>query len=151
MTAANNLAPNVGQLERRTQNRIIALFRDELGYEYLGNWEEREKNSNVEEEYLRAFLTCFGHKAVLIDRAVTELKKVAGNQTKSLYDINKEVYGLLRYGVKVREGVGENHQTIALIDWNNPQRNHFAVAEEVTVHGKRTASSTCASCSVPRR
>ena len=46
----------VGQLERQTQNRIVALFRDRLGYEYLGNWEEREGNSNIEEEYLRAFL-----------------------------------------------------------------------------------------------
>ena len=48
--------PTVGQLERKTQDRIVALLRDRMGYDYLGNWEEREGNSNVEEEQLRMFL-----------------------------------------------------------------------------------------------
>jgi len=39
----------VGQPERATQNRIIKLFKDELGYTYLGNWEDRIDNSNIEE------------------------------------------------------------------------------------------------------
>lgn len=29
---------NVGEIERATQNRIVRLFRDHLGYQYLGNW-----------------------------------------------------------------------------------------------------------------
>ncbi|HEY9299037.1 MAG TPA: hypothetical protein VIQ31_22320 [Phormidium sp.] len=44
-----------------------------------------------------------------------ELKKVADDQSKSLYDINKAVYSLLRYGVKVREEVSDNTQTVWLI------------------------------------
>ena len=28
----------VGQPERATQNRVIGLFRDELGYRYLCDW-----------------------------------------------------------------------------------------------------------------
>ncbi len=29
----------VGQIESITQNRVVILFQDELGYKYLGNWE----------------------------------------------------------------------------------------------------------------
>lgn len=38
----------VGQIERITQNRMVELFKDQLGYRYLGNWEDRENNSNIE-------------------------------------------------------------------------------------------------------
>jgi len=44
-----NQSPQVGQIERKTQNRIVTLFQDRLGYNYLGNWEERQNNSNIEE------------------------------------------------------------------------------------------------------
>src|SRR5260370_24497713 len=101
----------IGQLERKTQDRVVALFRDRLGYEYLGNWEERDNNSNIEEKYLRAFLSRSAYSAKLIDRAIAELGRAAGSQIASLYDVNKAVYGLLRYGVKVREDIGENYQT----------------------------------------
>jgi type I restriction enzyme R subunit len=30
---------NVGQRERATQNRVIALLNKRLGYDYLGNWD----------------------------------------------------------------------------------------------------------------
>ena len=47
----------IGKPERATQNRVIALFRDELGYRYLGDWTDRDGNSNIEEELLTAYLT----------------------------------------------------------------------------------------------
>jgi len=37
----------VGQIERLTQNRVVALFQKQLDYDYLGNWEDRENNSNI--------------------------------------------------------------------------------------------------------
>ncbi len=128
----------VGQIERKTQARVVNLFRKTLKYAYLGNWEEREGNRNIEEDYLRAFLRQQGHDDALIGRALYELGKAAGDQTKSLYDLNKAVYGLLRYGVKVCPEAGENNVTVWLIDWLHPERNHFAIAEEVTVAGERT-------------
>jgi len=128
----------VGQIERKTQDRIVELFKNQLKYDYLGNWEEREGNSNIEEEYLRSFLERTGYNKRLIDRAIAELKRTAGKQNVSLYDLNKEVYSLLRYGVKVREKLGDRYQTVWLIDWMHPEDNHYAIAEEVTIRGNRT-------------
>lgn len=128
----------VGQIERKTQNRVVSLFRDRLGYDYLGNWEEREENNNVEEAYLRPFLMRAGHSDALINKAIDELKKSANRPQLSLYELNKETYSLLRYGIKVREGLGDNFQTVWPIDWKNPEKNHFAIAEEVTIKGNRT-------------
>ena len=126
----------VGQKERETQNRLIRLFHDQLGYEYLGNWEERQGNSNVEEELLRAWLKRRGHDERIIGKVLYELERAkALGGAKNLYDANREVYGLLRYGVKVKPDVGEQHVTVWLVDWDNPSENDFAIAEEVTVAG----------------
>ena len=38
---------NIGQPERATQDRVLALFR-ELGYRSLGDWTHRAGNSNIE-------------------------------------------------------------------------------------------------------
>ena len=53
----------VGKPERETQKRVIALFRDELGYRYLGDWSDRPSNSNIEEDLLTAWLTKRGYSA----------------------------------------------------------------------------------------
>jgi len=126
--------PSVGQLERKTQNRVVELFRDELKYDYLGNWEERVGNRNVEEELLSNFLKQKQrYHDSLITRALFELNKAAGNTAQSIYDRNKAVYSLLRYGVQVKADVGDTKETVWLIDWEKPENNHFAIAEEVTV------------------
>ncbi len=125
----------IGQLERATQNRVVMLLENQLGWEYLGNWHDRENNSNIEESYLRSYLqTRYNER--LIDKAIRELSTVAGDQTRSLYEVNKDVYELLRYGVKVREEIGENKQTVWLIDWQHPENNRFGFAEEVSVRGE---------------
>ena len=87
----------VGQIERATQDRIVKLFQDQLGYAYLGNWETRPGNSNIEDEYLRGYLQLRGYEVDLVDRALYKLYQAAGDQSKSLYDVNKAVYGLWRY------------------------------------------------------
>jgi type I restriction enzyme R subunit len=136
----------IGQKERATQNRIVSLFRERLGYDYLGNWIDRagfedRGNRNIEPELLCAWLQKRGVDEALIGRALHELEKVAGDAGKSLYDRNHAVYDLLRYGVKVKPEVGENNITVWLIDWKNPQANHFAIAEEVTVSGADARAS----------
>jgi type I restriction enzyme R subunit len=60
----------VGQPERATQDRVVALFRDELGYCYLGDWTDRDGNSNIEEGLLSTWLTGRGHSAAQIGVAL---------------------------------------------------------------------------------
>jgi type I restriction enzyme R subunit len=126
----------VGQRERLTQDRVVALFQRHLGYEYRGNLEDCENNSNIETEILHQYLLKRGYSKLLIVKAIHELTRAATNQSKSLYDLNKDVYSLLRYGVNVKEDVGENTRTVKLIDWEHPLENEFAIAEEVTVKGE---------------
>ncbi|NUO83792.1 HsdR family type I site-specific deoxyribonuclease, partial [candidate division KSB1 bacterium] len=86
----------------------------------------------------RAFLKQRKVDEALIPKVLHELNKVAGDQSRSLYEINKDVYGMLRYGIQVKKEAGEKHVTVALIDWKHPHKNHFAVAEEVTIRGQNT-------------
>lgn len=129
----------VGKLERATQNRVLQLFQKELGYEYLGNWEEEIRTIPVEEDLLRNHLVNIkGYSETLANKAIHKFVHAASNVAIGLYEANKEVYRMLRYGVNVRENVGENRQTVFLIDWINPQNNEFGVAEEVTIIGGMT-------------
>lgn len=126
----------IGQPEIVTQKRLLKLFEEQLGYTYLGNWQYRH-NSNVEEEQLCSWLQNQGVKESLMPRVLRQLDRAAAiGGGRNLYDANKDVYGLLRYGVKVKEGAGKQTQTIHLIDWDNPDSNDFGIAEEVTVPGE---------------
>ena len=127
----------VGQRERATQNRIVGFFQHELGYRYLGNWQDRENNKNIETDLLSAWLSSRGVSEALINRAIRQLDTAAAlGEGKKLYYANKEVYRLLRYGVKDKQGAGEQNQTVWLIDWQNPEANDFAIAEEVSIKGE---------------
>jgi type I restriction enzyme R subunit len=129
----------VGQRERATQNRVVQLFQTHLGYRYLGNWEARPNNRNIEADLLRSWLSRQGISETLIAKALRELDQAAAlGDSQNLYDANKAVYGLLRYGVKVKAGAGEQTQTVPLIDWKHPDNNDFALAEEVTLKGQNT-------------
>jgi len=125
----------IGQIEKKTQQRVVSLFHDILKYDYLGDWTDRDGNDNIELGLLRTWLGKQGWDKSLIERALTQLEKVAGDTSKSLYDRNHAIYDLLRYGVKVKPDVGENNQTVWLINWKEPEKNDFAIAEEVTVPG----------------
>ena len=126
---------NVGQPEITTQERVIKLFEDKIGYTYLENWIDRE-NSNIEKEDLFKFLRKQVCSEVLIEKAFNKLQKTATNQNNALYDTHKEVYSLLRYGIKVREQTGHKHQTVWPIDWKHPLNNDFYIAEEVSIRGQ---------------
>jgi type I restriction enzyme R subunit len=130
---------DVGQLERNAQDRVVKLFDERLEYEYLGNWKDRPGNSNVEHELLGKNLAKRGYSEELIKRALQRLDKAAAvGSGRSLYEANKDVYDLLRYGVKIAPEAGHAPKTVWLIDWKQPEDNDFALAEEVTVTGQQT-------------
>lgn len=128
---------SINPLERITQNRIIQLFKS-LGYTYYGNWEERENNSNIEESYLRAYLQKQKYANPLIEKAIAETTQLAHTNASNIYERNKNFYSLLRYGVKAKETVGKQNETVHLIDWENWDNNDFGIAEEVTLKGNKT-------------
>jgi len=125
----------IGQPERHTQNRVIALFRQELDYRFLGDWTDRQ-NSNIEEQPLSDWLATSGHTKAQISRALHILRTEASNPNRSVYENNRIVYGLLRYGVQVKTEAGQVTETVRLINWAEPEKNDFALAEEVTLKGK---------------
>lgn len=130
---------NVGQKERETQRRVVQFFKDELNYHYLGNWEHRESNRNIESKILNKWLKDRDIENSLRKRVLRQLDIAAAmGGGRKLFDANKDVYRLLRYGVKEKAGAGEPVQTVWLIDWTHPENNHFAIAEEVTVVGGQT-------------
>jgi type I restriction enzyme R subunit len=125
----------IGKPEHATQERVIKLFVDELGYRYLGDWTDRDGNSNVEAGILSAWLAGRGYTPAQISAALYKLRTEADNYSRNLYANNEAVYKLLRYGVQVKTDPGKPTDTVKLIDWEQPEKNDFAIAEEVTVKG----------------
>ncbi len=129
----------VAEREIHIQGRVVTFFHDVLGYTYLGNWQERAGNSNIDKSVLTDWLKSRGHDDNIINKTLRELDKAATfGGSKTLYDANREVYELLRYGVKIQPSVGEQHITVWLINWRNPFNNKFGIAEEVTLKGAHT-------------
>ena len=126
---------DIGKPERATQNRVITLFRDELGYRYLGDWADRDGNSNIEEGLLTAYLTRNGYSAAQISIALYRMRTEADNHSRSAYGNNQAVYNLLRYGVPVKIEIGKVTETVRLVNWQEPQKNDFSIAREVTLRG----------------
>ena len=129
------MVDEIGKTERKTQNRVIALFQNDLKYDYLGDWSDRSGNSNIEEPYLADYLKEQGYSDAQVNSALYKLRTEADNANRGLYSNNEAVYSLLRYGVQVKTDVGEVTDTIHLINWAEPEKNHFAIAEEVTLKG----------------
>ena len=99
----------VGQREILTQKRVIAFFKDALGYAYLGNWQDRDNNRNVEKELVIDWKNPDNN-----DFAVAEEVTVTAENTRRPYlvlYVNGIALGVLelkRSTVSVTEGIRQN-------------------------------------------
>ena len=116
----------IGDLEFRPQRRVIALFRERLGYEYLGDWRDREGSRNIERGFLEPFLARQGQSPVLIAKVLREFEKAAAlGGGRNLYEANR----LLRYGARVKPEIELKRSTVSVGEGIRQslsyQRRHF--------------------------
>lgn len=80
---------NVGQRERLTQDRVVKFFREELDYDYLGDWQDREGN-----RILKQCIFVAGHRAAAL------------GEGKKLYDQIMDGCGNAMLCVSSMQGLG---------------------------------------------
>jgi type I restriction enzyme R subunit len=126
--------------ERKTQERVLKLLAGAigdggLGYRLIGDLSEQDDNRCVRADDLQANLADRGYSPAHVARALEELRKAVDATGVSLAEANLRTYNLLRYGAQVKLSEAKPHETVHLIDWDHPEKNDFAVAEEVTLKG----------------
>ena len=97
--------------ERETQKRIVTFFQKELGYEYLGNLSE-DQNYNIRWGDWKKFLYDSGFSVDIVDAIQTKFYQILSDFSQSPYHTNKEVYRILKYGLKLAEYPGATSNLI---------------------------------------
>ena len=133
----------IGEAERKAQDRVINLLCGDksgnpggLGWRYLGDWQKRENNANIEPFLLRTWLEARGYAPEIITQAISLLEREAQMDGTKLYEANKSFYNALRYGVTIAPGPGEAPVTVRFIDWSDARANDLGIAEEVSIKGR---------------
>lgn len=92
------------QRERDYQNTLVKRFQEELGYDYLGNWQYAKgaavnrmgkANSPIIDDEVRRFLKEQGRTEMQIEDVLAQLKnkaRLSNPQMSSLVQCNTELY-----------------------------------------------------------
>ena len=132
------------QKEREYQNALVKRFQEELGYTYLGNWQYAKganvnnmgvANSPILDDEVRSFLKEQGRTEMQIEDVLVKLKdkaRLGDSKMSSLIQCNTDLYDTLIMGIKSQPSPEENHEDVMFFDFEHPQNNHFAIAEEVS-------------------
>lgn len=125
------------------------LLRDGLGWDVVFAYNQEVLGSNGtlgRSSYKEVVLTRYLEKALLrlnpwlTDNQLTEalMKFMAYSATNSIMQINEEKFRMIRDGIEVTDSrPGHENSTIAarLIDFDNPDNNHFLAVKEMKIHG----------------
>lgn len=125
------------------------LLHDELGWDVVFAYNQEVLGSNGtlgRSSYKEVVLTRYLEKALLrlnpwlTDNQLTEalMKFMAYSATNSIMQINEEKFRMIRDGIEVTDSrPGHENSTIAarLIDFDNPDNNHFLAVKEMKIHG----------------
>lgn len=132
------------QRERDYQNTLVKRFQEELGYEYLGNWQYAKgasvnslgkTNSPILDDEVRRFLKEQGRTDMQIEDVLMQLKnkaRLGDAKMSSLVQCNTELYDTLIMGIKSQPSPDATHEDVMLFDFDNLTNNNFAIAEEVS-------------------
>lgn len=132
------------QKEREYQDALVKRFQEELGYTYLGNWQYAKganvnnmgvANSPILDDEVRSFLKEQGRTEMQIEDVLVKLKdkaRLGDSKMSSLIQCNTDLYDTLIMGIKSQPSPEENHEDVMFFDFDHPQNNHFAIAEEVS-------------------
>lgn len=125
------------------------LLRDELGWDVVFAYNQEVLGSTGtlgRSSYKEVVLTRYLVKALLrlnpwlTDNQLTEalMKFMAYSATNSIMQINEEKFRMIRDGIEVTDSrPGHENSTITarLIDFDNPDNNHFLAVKEMKIHG----------------
>lgn len=123
----------IGQIEKKTQERVVALFHDRLGYDYLGNWIDRPGNANIEPDLLRAWLQRQGVDDGLIGKVLHILTKGASDIRQNLDNQKKAFiqpfFSTLQWVMAGNDSEGLRYATLS-----TPEKYYLKWVEENGPH-----------------
>jgi Flavin containing amine oxidoreductase len=99
--------PKADTVARLTVSELVDMGLASLAEIFDLSLDRITGNSNIEEGLLKDYLTKCKYSPEQISRAIYLLNTEAKNPSRSLYENNKAVYSLLRYGVPVKTEAGK--------------------------------------------